>query len=49
MSGSALRPMPAGSVSPPAPWWLVAVMVAGAAVCIVLQLCRDLRKERGIR
>lgn len=33
------RAFPAGTVGPPAPWWLVAVMLVGAVVCIALQFC----------
>lgn len=45
MSGSALKPMPAGECGPPAPWWIVAVMIIGAAACVVLQACNHIRKE----
>jgi hypothetical protein len=45
MSGSGLAPMPAGDVSPPAPWWIVAIFLAFMPVFIVQQLLKD-RKER---
>jgi hypothetical protein len=47
--GAGLGPMPAGTVSPPAPWWLVALFtpIFIVAVLLALFLCGCAHNDHG--